>query len=247
LFMNMEIIIKTKEKIVFVEEMSESLANALRRTVSEVPVLAVDEVEFYKNDSVLNDQMLAHRIGLVPLKNEKLVMREDCTCNGEGCAKCTIQLKVGAQGLKTVYAKDIKGKAEPVYEDMPIAILDKDQELEFVAHARVGRGIEHAKYSPGLVYYRHAYTLEGKQEKKFKEILERYKHQITFIEKNGDTSLADLPEVCVSELQEIEGVKVYPSDRMVFVIESFGQIEAKDILLQGIDILRENLKRLDKE
>lgn len=244
--MHMEIVEKTKEKIVFVEEMQESLANALRRVVSEVPVLAVDDVEFYKNDSVLNDQMLAHRIGLVPLKNEKLVMREDCTCNGEGCAKCTIQLKMSIQGPKTVYAKDFKGKAEPVFEDMPIAILDKDQELEFVAHARFGRGIEHAKYSPGLVYYRHAYTLEGKHEK-FKEILERYKSQITFIEKNGNTSLADLPEICVSGLQEIEGVKVYPSDRMIFVIESFGQLEAKDILLQSIDILRENLKRLDKE
>lgn len=241
----MKIITKNKEKIVFTEEINESIANAIRRGSSEIPVLAVDQVEFYKNDSVLNDQMLAHRIGLVPLKNEKLEIQEDCTCKGEGCAKCSIQLKISAKGPKTVYAKDLKGKAEPVYEDMPIALLEDDQELEFVAHARLGKGIEHAKFSPGLVFYRHAYIIEGKYEK-FREVIEKYKKDIGFIEKFDNKHIADLPEACVEELNGIEGVKTEISPNIVFIIESFGQMDAKEILLQSIDGLRASLKQVSK-
>lgn len=235
----MKIVKKSAEKIVFVEEIKESLANALRRSSSEIPVLAIDEVEIYKNDSVLNDQMLAHRIGLIPLKNEKLNLRGDCSCKGEGCQKCTIQLKLHAKGPKTVSVKDFKGKADPVYEEMPLVILDEDQELEFVAFARMGKGIEHAKYAPGLVFYRHIAQLG-----KIKEIPEKYKQQISFLEKEGNTFLVDLPESALSELEE--SGEVEPSSLLAFTIESFGQMEAREILLQSIKALRENLKHLEE-
>ena len=48
-----------------------SYANAIRRTGQEIPVLAIDTVEFSKNDSVLYDEILAHRIGLIPLEADK--------------------------------------------------------------------------------------------------------------------------------------------------------------------------------
>ena len=41
-----KIISKNKEKIVFETDIGESLANAIRRSVLEIPVLAIDEVEF---------------------------------------------------------------------------------------------------------------------------------------------------------------------------------------------------------
>ncbi len=239
----MKILSKTKEKLVFVDELNESLANTLRRSASEIDILAVDEVEFYKNDSVLNDQMLAHRIGLIPLKNEKLTRREECTCKGEGCAKCTVQLKLSAKGPTTVYSKELKGKADAIYGEMPIVLLDKDQELEFVAHAKLGKGIEHAKFSPGLVFYRPAYEVDAT---KSKDILEKYKNQITIIEKTGATTLVDLPEGCLHEI-EVAGHKAERSTHLVFIIESFGQIEAKEILLESIQVLRENLQQISKE
>ncbi len=240
----MKIVEKTKERIIILSELNLSLANALRRASSETPILAIDEVEFYKNDCVLNDQMLAHRLGLIPFRNEKLNLPEECSCKGEGCAKCTIQLKLSVDGPKTVYAKDLKGKAEVVYEEMPLAILDEDQKLELVAYARLGRGIEHAKFSPGLVYYRHAYEITGE---KCKEVLEKYKRQIYFMEKSGSNYLADLPEACVDELTHLEGVKVKPSSQVVFIIESFGQMDAKDIFSGSIEVLQEQLKQVRKE
>jgi DNA-directed RNA polymerase alpha subunit len=45
-----------------------SMANAIRRVmISEVPTLAVELVEMEGNTSCLVDEMIAHRLGLVPL------------------------------------------------------------------------------------------------------------------------------------------------------------------------------------
>src|SRR3989344_1528823 len=48
-----------------------AFANALRRMVSEeVPTMAIEDIEFSKNNSILYDEMVAHRIGLIPLKTD---------------------------------------------------------------------------------------------------------------------------------------------------------------------------------
>ena len=57
----MAIVQDTPEKLVLRLTISESLANAVRRSLSEVPTLAIDEVEIFSNDSALYDEMLAHR------------------------------------------------------------------------------------------------------------------------------------------------------------------------------------------
>jgi DNA-directed RNA polymerase I and III subunit RPAC1 len=46
-----------------------SLANALRRImISEVPSMAIEKVFIYNNTSIIQDEVLAHRLGLIPLK-----------------------------------------------------------------------------------------------------------------------------------------------------------------------------------
>jgi DNA-directed RNA polymerase subunit D len=68
----MELINQTNDLLKFSVKMNVSLANAIRRSVAEVLVLAVEECDFYKNDSALYDEIIAHRIGFIPLKNQKL-------------------------------------------------------------------------------------------------------------------------------------------------------------------------------
>jgi len=248
---------KDKEKIVFEADIDESLANAIRRSVLEIPILAIDEVEFFKNDSALYDEIIAHRLGLVPLETEKTFTEiENCSCKGKGCAKCSVDLKIKAIGPCTVYSKDLKGKAKPVYDNIPIVILDKDQELELVARATLGRGIKHAKYSPGLIYYRNLAKIEINGDcdsEACKACIEACPQKILKIEKNKiqveDIYKCDLCEACVEECkkQGKNAVKIDKGENLIFFIESWGQIEAKEIFTKAIDVLNHNLKELSKQ
>ena len=63
---------KKQGKISFLTDMNISLANAIRRGVLEIPTMAIDEIEIVQNDSALYDEILANRIGLIPIKTSKV-------------------------------------------------------------------------------------------------------------------------------------------------------------------------------
>jgi DNA-directed RNA polymerase subunit D len=248
----MKILSKSEGKIIFVEEMKESLANAIRRSSLEIPILAIDEVEFYKNDSALYDEVLALRLGLLPLKTPKnMTEQEKCTCRGKGCAKCSLQLKLQAKGPVTVYAKDLKAKGEIVYPEMPLVKLREDQELELVAKAKLGKGVQHTKFSPGLVYYRNAPEIEVSKDCNFcQECIEACPHGILKLKKQklelSDKYKCDLCEACVDACKNMgKGeIKILPGKEIVFFIESWGQISALNILEGAVKALKENFKQI---
>ena len=247
-----KIISKDKNKITFESDMSDSLANALRRSVLEIPILAIDEVEIFKNDSALYDEMLALRLGLVPLITEKTVTeREKCSCKGKGCSKCSADLKIKIEGPCTVYSENLKGKAEILYGGIPLVILEKGQELELIAKAKLGKGIEHAKFSPGLVYYRNLAKITiGKdcETENCKKCVEACPQNVLAIEKDKIIVKylykCDLCEVCS---EKCKSIRVEKDENIIFLIESWGQIEAKEIFTRAIDKLNENLKELGKQ
>ena len=75
-----------------VDGIDNAFANALRRTiVSEVPTMAIEDIFYYENTSVVPDEILAHRIGMVPLKTdlEHYRLPSECDCKADlGCSKC---------------------------------------------------------------------------------------------------------------------------------------------------------------
>jgi len=205
----MKLINKSNEKISFKANIPISLANAIRRSVNYIPVLAVDMLEISRNDSALYDEIISHRLGLVPLKNEKLKLPSECDCGKEeGCGKCSIKLKLSAVGPGAVYSDQLTPKGSVVYK-MPITVLEKEQELEFLAIARMGLGINHAKYIPGLFYYKYSDD-EDNEDEEFKKIVEESKKD-----------------------EEKE---------LIINIESWGQMNAKDIFIQAIEALQSESK-----
>ncbi|WP_292365766.1 MULTISPECIES: DNA-directed RNA polymerase subunit D [unclassified Methanoculleus] len=131
---------------------STSFANMLRRAmISEVPTLAIEDVRIYDNTSVLFDEMLTHRLGLIPLRTDlkRYKPRSECTCEGIGCPVCTATYTLSVEGPGTVYSNDLIPQdpdAAPAEEKIPIIDLDRDQKVVLEAYAIVGSGNEHAKW-----------------------------------------------------------------------------------------------------
>ncbi len=134
--------------------------NSLRRVMlAEVPKLAIDEVKIYENNSLLYDEQLALRLGLIPLKVSNIsdYSEED---------KVTLTLKAESPeraGYTMVYSKELISSdpgVEPAFENIPIVkLVSKEREISgirtvarqrvsFEAIARLGRGKEHAKWQP---------------------------------------------------------------------------------------------------
>ena len=84
-----------------IKDSTPAFVNAVRRTILEsVPVMAIEEIEFKQNSSVMYDEMISLRMGLIPLKTDlaSYTLPSECTCKGEGCARCTVKLSLKGKG-----------------------------------------------------------------------------------------------------------------------------------------------------
>jgi DNA-directed RNA polymerase subunit D len=236
------------DKINFEVETNESLANSIRRSVNEISVLAIDEIEVFKNDSPLHDEVIAHRLGLVPLANKNITLRENCKCKDKGCSKCEIKSKLVGKGPCTVYSKDLTG-LDVCFDNIPLTILEKGQELELSIDARTGKGVKHSKFIPGLLFYRNLKGFKtGQKAKEISEIFSNCPNKCggkTKIENNKNYVL-DFCDACEDKLDKLD-ISMEPASKLLFSIESFGQIEAKNILSEAVNVLKKNLQEVLKQ
>ena len=254
--MKVELIKQEGNKLSFlVNGINFTFANAYRRYADEIHVLAVDTVEIVSNDSSLFDEILAHRIGLVPLMMDKtFTPKEECSCKGKSCVKCTAELTLKAEGPCTVYASDLKSKSiKPVHGDIPIIVLEKGQKIELIAEARLGQAKKHAKFSPGLVWYK-AYPEIVIKDCNNPETVEICPKKVFEME-NGKLAVknliaCDLCNACVEECKRSGkgSISVKGSDsEFIFNIESWGQMPAKGVFLAITEKLDEDIAKLSKE
>ncbi|MEM4248520.1 MAG: DNA-directed RNA polymerase subunit D [Candidatus Nanoarchaeia archaeon] len=239
------------EIMAIVDKTSPTFMNAIRRAAMfEVPVLAIEDVYFLKNSSALYDEIVAHRLGLIPLKTDlkSYNLPEECTCKGKLCAKCSVKITLKAKGPVTVFASDLKFKdpaVKPIYPDMPIAQLLENQELEFEAVAVLGKGSVHVKWCPGHVYYRGYPTFEVK-EGDIKAAMEQIPEGI--LKKDGkDLEIADLTKWNESyeDILKKHGIKTINStEKFIFTLESWGQLAPVQILTEAVRVLQDKLKEV---
>ncbi|MBA4452273.1 MAG: DNA-directed RNA polymerase subunit D [Nitrosopumilaceae archaeon] len=136
-------------------------ANALRRLcLNGVPVFAIDTVDVIENSSVLPDEGLAHRLGLVPLKTDLARFNEPskCDCQSEtGCSNCKVMLVLDSGDTdvsKAVLTDELISEddsVKPTSEKIPIVQLAPGQRVKVECYARLGRGREHAKWNSSNV------------------------------------------------------------------------------------------------
>ena len=134
-------------------------ANALRRIcLNGVPIYAIDTVDMIENSSVLADEGITHRLGLIPLKT-------DLSRSDESDSRIMLTLDSGddTETGRTVTSAELSSDdkvVRPSSDQIPIIHLAPGQKLKFEAYARLGRGTEHAKWNSSNI----AVLLDTKKE-----------------------------------------------------------------------------------
>ena len=155
---SLEVVNKDNQKIsVKLKGIPLQYANALRRIcLNGVPVFAIDTVDIIENSSVLPDEGLAHRLGLVPLKTDLSRFNEPnkCDCHSEsGCSNCKVMLVLDSGDsamTRTILSNELSSEDEsvkPISDKIPIVELAPGQRVKVECYARLGRGTEHAKWN----------------------------------------------------------------------------------------------------
>jgi DNA-directed RNA polymerase subunit D len=214
--MKISILRQNQERVEFeAEGITPAFANALRRIMMmEIPTLAIEKVEFHENSSSMFDEMIAHRLGLIPLvfPPEKINRREDCICEGRGCSLCTVVFAVEKTGPCMVYSGDMKSSHKTVYPTHPgfpvVELLD-GQRLKLEAIAQLGVGTMHAKWQAANSTYQYHPDLfvDAEVRKEHAAVLKSDPRYV--IDKISDTAvrLTQKPEMFIFRVETVSGLE----------------------------------------
>jgi DNA-directed RNA polymerase subunit D len=252
-----QILEKTDEFMRFiVSGVNVPFVNALRRImITEVPAMAIDEIVILENSSILNDEILAHRMGLIPLKTDldSYSLPEECKCESEfGCNLCRSNLTLEAEaGDKTtiVYSGDLIPENPdiiPVTDKIPIVKLAPEQRIKLEAYARLGKGKKHAKWQAvSMCTYMHLADIEidsetcdscGKCVKVCpEEIIIKTNEGIKTKNETECPLCMDCVDACPKKPPSIK--VSWDKNTFIFQIESTGALPVERILIEAFKIL----------
>jgi len=257
----MEIDIKKKDEnflLFTIEGVNDAFINAIRRiSTVEVPTMAIETVEILKNDAKIFDEALAHRLGLVPLTTDipSMVMASECDCE-ESCPSCSVSLLLKEKGPKTVYSGDLKSQdpqVVPYYDTIPLLKLKEGEEVELIAIAKLGQGLEHAKWEPTTAcaykYYPQIIIDINKCEQCGLCAKECPRGTYEFDEKENIIKVVDLENCsmcktcvrgCTANAVTVEGQE----NKYIFRIETDGSLSPEEVLKRACDILSDKSEKI---
>ena len=231
-----------------------AFVNSIRRSMmADVRAMSIDDVNFYNNTSVLFDEMLALRLGLIPLTGGKHYLSpSECSCNGEGCFQCQVSMTLNVQGPATVYSRDLaSADAEVVPADgnIPIIKLFEGQQLLLEAIARKGSAKNHAKFQSAIATsYKYLPKFSVQECNGCKECVEACPKGIIRYE-NGSVHIADelectLCNLCVEACDTHAISVIGDPQRFVFYTESDGSMSCIDLLTISVESLMNRASEL---
>ncbi len=256
--LELKVLNKSDNEIGFsVEGIPVSLASAIRKAmISEVPTMAIEKVTFKKNDSALNDEVIANRLGQIPFTFNKKAynLPEKCICKGKGCSRCQIEMVLKKKGIGVVYSGDIKTTSKdvkPVFDKMPITeMFEPKDRIEFTAITTLGIGKKHAKWQGAVVGYRNlakitvSKDLHGKKE-----------HvdscPVNVFDLKGDKISVSRPLNCILCMNCVDvskgKISVDPiNDSFVFNVETVSGLDIKDLVKSSLEVLDGKLDTFEK-
>ncbi|WP_254837657.1 DNA-directed RNA polymerase subunit D [Natronomonas marina] len=217
-----------------------AFANGVRRAIlADVPTLSIDSVRVIENSSVMFDEQIALRLGLVPLTTPDDYRPDD-----------EVTLAIDVEGPATAYSGDLVStddQVQPAEENVPIIELKEGQRLELEADATLGVGKDHAKHQGGVaVGYRHLQRVEvvgekGEFEDDDPEIIRGV------IEADGE--LVPTEEFDNDLSQRYPGKDVEVEDvpnAFVFSVESDGSIPVEELVLDAVETLEARADELEE-
>jgi DNA-directed RNA polymerase subunit D len=216
-----------------------AFANGIRRAmIADVPTLSIDTLRVIENSSVMFDEQIALRLGLIPLTTPDDYRPDE-----------SVTLAIDVEGPDTAYSGDLVASDEqvqPADENIPIIDLKEGQRLELEADAELGYGKDHAKHQGGVaVGYRHLQRVEvvgekGEFEDDDPEIIRGV------VEDDGELVAAeefdnDLTQRYPGKELEIEDV----SNAFVFSVETDGSLSIEDLVVEAVGTIEMRAEELE--
>jgi DNA-directed RNA polymerase subunit D len=246
-----------------IKGLSIEMINAIRRIIlTECPVMALTEIIILKNDSPLYDEIIAHRLGLIPLKTDLEIYKlpSECDCGGFGCPLCQVSLTCEITNTAnkpiTVFSGDLVSndpKIIPVDPKIPILKLDRNSKFIIEAYGNLGIAKEHVRHQAvSNVAYRYLPIIEF-NEKEFKneeenQLIVSLCPKILFeISSKGSLSLKeDYWKTCslckACEENSNEKIKVsWEDESYIFTIESDGVLPFNVLIKKIFEIFNDKI------
>ncbi|MFX1396004.1 MAG: DNA-directed RNA polymerase subunit D [Promethearchaeota archaeon] len=237
--------------------------------LTEIPVMAIDEVIILKNDSPLYDEIVSHRLGMLPLKTDldAYKLPSECECAGFGCPLCQVSLTCEVDNTSnnpiTVFSGDLKSNDPvivPVSPEIPILKIDRNNSVIIEAYAKLGIAKEHVKWQAvSNVFFRNYPTIdfddskcEGCPDKCIvsrlcpKKLYDFSTKKIPKLEKNY-WKTCDLCNACENNCPQ-KAVKLGKiEDKYIFLIESDGVLPFKTIFKMVFEIFNDKINEFEEK
>ncbi|CAB1312619.1 unnamed protein product [Coregonus sp. 'balchen'] len=250
-----------------------AIANSFRRILlAEVPTMAVEKVFIYNNTSIIQDEILAHRLGLIPIKADPRLFEYRNAGDEEGTEIDTIQLQLKIKCTRNpratkdsadpreLYLNHMDANIGPVHGDILLAQLRPGQELDIVMHCVKGIGQDHAKFSPvATASYRLLpeitlmETVEGEKAERLKRC---FSPGVIEVENHGGKVVAKVVnsrlDTCSREVLRHDDLKnavklARVRDHFIFSVESTGILAPDVLVTEAIKVLMTKCRRFLNE